>query len=298
MPANAKHLQGDFSDLLELPNPAQYQIYDPLTTRPDPANPSRMIRDPFPNNIIPRDRIFNPDGSYKNPLMALYSQMVPQPNQNFVENGQQPTGNFYQGGQPDSPKSHQYGFRRRLQRSREGSLLLPHQRHHVPRVRERLDLPSIRTRRCACIPPTARGISGRTPARGRATMGTTVIDTSVRHEPLQPGRQVPRPEAVQADRRRPAVLPRRVLLDQRRLHPARDRHRRLSGDRRRPRRTAIPPRTCRPSRRLTSVNGRAHAARRHRRAPRAARPHRRRQPLGPVDVRPHLHAAVQRRERR
>jgi hypothetical protein len=111
VPANANHLRGDFSDLLRLPNPAQYQIYDPLTTRPDPANPSRMIRDPFPNNIIPRDRIFNPDGSYKNPLMGLYANLVPQPNQNFVENGQQPTGNFYQGGQPDSPVSHQYGFR-------------------------------------------------------------------------------------------------------------------------------------------------------------------------------------------
>ena len=48
---------------------------------------------------------------YKNPLMGLYSKMVPKPNQNFVENGQQPTGNFYQGGQPDSPKSQQYGFR-------------------------------------------------------------------------------------------------------------------------------------------------------------------------------------------
>ncbi|HEU4890455.1 MAG TPA: carboxypeptidase-like regulatory domain-containing protein [Vicinamibacterales bacterium] len=111
VPANAKHLRGDFSDLLLLPNPAQYQIYDPLTTRPDPSNPSRMIRDPFPNNVIPTNRIFNADGSYKNPLMALYAKLVPQPNQNFVETGQQPTGNFYQGGQPDSPKSHQYGFR-------------------------------------------------------------------------------------------------------------------------------------------------------------------------------------------
>jgi len=111
VPANAKHLQGDFSDLLSLPNPAQYQIYDPLTTRPDPANPSRMIRDPFPNNIIPRNRIFNSDGSYKNPLMGQYARLVPQPNQNFIENGQQPAGNFYQGGQPDSPVSHQYGFR-------------------------------------------------------------------------------------------------------------------------------------------------------------------------------------------
>ena len=111
VPANAKHLEGDFSDLLKLPNPAQYQIYDPLTTRPDPTNPSRMIRDPFPNNVIPRERIFNADGKYKNPLMALYSKLVPHPNQNFVENGQQPVGNFYQGGQPDSPKSQQYGFR-------------------------------------------------------------------------------------------------------------------------------------------------------------------------------------------
>jgi hypothetical protein len=111
VPANERHLQGDFSDLLRLPNPAQYQIYDPLTTRPDPTNPGRMIRDPFPNNIIPRDRIFNPDGTYRNPLMNLYSRMIPKPNQNFLENGQQPLNNFYRGGEPDSPKSQQYGFR-------------------------------------------------------------------------------------------------------------------------------------------------------------------------------------------
>ena len=47
-----------------------------------------MIRTPFANNIIPEDRIFNADGTYKNPLMALYSKMVPKPNQNFVEDGQ------------------------------------------------------------------------------------------------------------------------------------------------------------------------------------------------------------------
>src|SRR5581483_9711511 len=38
-------------------------IYDPLTTRPDPANPSRTIRDPFPNNTIPSTR-FNPVSVY------------------------------------------------------------------------------------------------------------------------------------------------------------------------------------------------------------------------------------------
>jgi len=33
------------------------QIYDPATTRPDPANPARLIRDPFVGNIIPANRI-------------------------------------------------------------------------------------------------------------------------------------------------------------------------------------------------------------------------------------------------
>jgi hypothetical protein len=40
--------------------PAQYQIYDPLTVRPDPANPNRFIRSPFVNKIIPANRIVNP----------------------------------------------------------------------------------------------------------------------------------------------------------------------------------------------------------------------------------------------
>jgi len=32
-------------------------IYDPATTRPDPLRPGQFIRDPFPNNVIPADRI-------------------------------------------------------------------------------------------------------------------------------------------------------------------------------------------------------------------------------------------------
>ena len=80
-------------------------------------------------------------------------------------------------------------------------------------------------------------------------MGSTVLDTSFADQSLQPGRQVPRPEAVQADRRRAAVLPRRLLLDARRLHAAVDQHRRLSGHSAADCRTATPPRTCRGSRR-------------------------------------------------
>ena len=47
------HLRGDFSDLLAI-DPVRYQIYDPLTVRPDPARPGFFIRDPFPGNIVPR----------------------------------------------------------------------------------------------------------------------------------------------------------------------------------------------------------------------------------------------------
>jgi hypothetical protein len=104
VPANAAHLNGDFSDLLRLPNPAQYQIYDPLTVRPDPANPNRFIRSPFPNNIIPANRIVNP-------LYNLYKQMVPTPNQNLIENGTTPSNNYYRGGEPDKPVSTLYAGR-------------------------------------------------------------------------------------------------------------------------------------------------------------------------------------------
>ncbi|MFB3901949.1 MAG: TonB-dependent receptor domain-containing protein [Acidobacteriota bacterium] len=50
-----KMRNGDFSDLLALgPN---YQIYDPATTKPDPTDKSRFIREPLAGNIIPANRI-------------------------------------------------------------------------------------------------------------------------------------------------------------------------------------------------------------------------------------------------
>src|SRR5688572_24027508 len=120
VPANRKHLEGDFSDLLLLPSGAgattptghhQYQIFDPLTTRPDPLRPGSVIRDPFPGNIIPKDRFMNPDGSYKNPAFGLYQAMVPAPNQNFVSPTTQPVNNYYRAAEPDQPHNTQASFR-------------------------------------------------------------------------------------------------------------------------------------------------------------------------------------------
>jgi hypothetical protein len=46
---------GDFSELLALG--PQYQIFDPATTRPHPTIAGRFVRDPFPGNVIPQNRI-------------------------------------------------------------------------------------------------------------------------------------------------------------------------------------------------------------------------------------------------
>jgi trimeric autotransporter adhesin len=46
----AEERRGDFSG-------RDITLYDPLTTRPDPAAPGRFARDPFPGNRIPADRL-------------------------------------------------------------------------------------------------------------------------------------------------------------------------------------------------------------------------------------------------
>ena len=104
LPTSAKELAGDFSDLLLLPNPAQYIIYDPLTTRPDPARAGHVIRDPFPGNIIPADRITNP-------LYKLYSGFLPTPNENPTSNQVEAINNFFDASQPDPLKSHVFSAR-------------------------------------------------------------------------------------------------------------------------------------------------------------------------------------------
>ncbi len=58
---------------------AQYQnaIYDPVTSRADPSNSAAVIRDPFPNNVIPMNRI-NPSAP------ALLNKYYPLPNLNVA----------------------------------------------------------------------------------------------------------------------------------------------------------------------------------------------------------------------
>lgn len=60
----ADELNGDFSK-------SGITIYDPLTTRANPAKPGEFIRDPFPGNKIPANRI--------NPVAKAVSQYFPKP---------------------------------------------------------------------------------------------------------------------------------------------------------------------------------------------------------------------------
>lgn len=50
-------LNGDLSDI-------SAQIYNPFTTRPDPANPGEYLRDPFPGNQIPQNLLSQPMVDY------------------------------------------------------------------------------------------------------------------------------------------------------------------------------------------------------------------------------------------
>jgi hypothetical protein len=60
----AMERSGDFSQ-------SAFTLYDPLTTRPDPADPSRFRRDPFPGNRIPAERL--------NPVAMALLKYVPMP---------------------------------------------------------------------------------------------------------------------------------------------------------------------------------------------------------------------------
>jgi hypothetical protein len=97
------HLRGDFSDLLAI-DPVRYQIYDPLSVRPDPNRQGFFIRDAFPGNIIPANRIINP-------MYQHYVKLLPTPNNNPTNPRLEPISNYRIWTYTDPIKSHIYGTR-------------------------------------------------------------------------------------------------------------------------------------------------------------------------------------------
>jgi hypothetical protein len=77
---------GDFSRLL-LSDASRYQVYDPLTVRPDPARAGHVIREPFAGNILPASRLANP-------AYNAYNRIMPVPNNDPTNPKQDPLNNF------------------------------------------------------------------------------------------------------------------------------------------------------------------------------------------------------------
>jgi len=87
---------GDFSKLLQVAvNPARYQVYDPLTTRPDPARAGHVIRTPFAGNILPRAR-------FQNPMYEFYIKRMPVPNNDPTDPRLEPVNNYLATGMPNN----------------------------------------------------------------------------------------------------------------------------------------------------------------------------------------------------
>lgn len=87
---------GDFSGLLNVAvNPSRYQVYDPLTTRPDPARPGHFIRTPFAGNILPKQR-------FQNPMYDFYTKRMPLPNNDPTDPKLEPLNNYLATGMPNN----------------------------------------------------------------------------------------------------------------------------------------------------------------------------------------------------
>lgn len=99
----AANREGDFSQLLNVDS-RRYQIYDPLSVRPDPARPSHYIRQPFSGNIVPKSRIINP--AYK-----FFSTMLPGANNSPADPKAEPSRNHITYASPYQEKYDAYANR-------------------------------------------------------------------------------------------------------------------------------------------------------------------------------------------
>lgn len=85
---------GDFSAWLPI-DAVRYTVYDPVTTRPDPARAGHVVRTPFPGNILPRSRMTNP-------MYATYTRMMPIANNNPTNPRLEFVNNYLATGMPNN----------------------------------------------------------------------------------------------------------------------------------------------------------------------------------------------------
>jgi len=87
--------EGNFSRLLQV-DPVRYQVYDPVSTHPDPARPGFYVRDPFAGNLIPKSRIIFPT------MYNFYTARMPVPNNDPDDPRKEPVNNYIASGMPNN----------------------------------------------------------------------------------------------------------------------------------------------------------------------------------------------------
>jgi hypothetical protein len=93
VPTNAMR-EGDFSALLPI-DAVRYQVYDPVSTRRDPARAGHWVRTPFPGNVLPRSRMVNP-------MYDFYTKRLPVANNNPTDPLREPVNNYIASGMPNN----------------------------------------------------------------------------------------------------------------------------------------------------------------------------------------------------
>ncbi len=164
----------------------------------------------------------NANGTYKNPLFALYRDMIPAPNQNFVEQGAIPTEQLLPGRRAEPDERVELRRPRRLQRVARSDRFFfryagttfheqlgdwtyesPNPKYHGMHVNDK-------TRYSWAYTGNWTKVTGFERVR-HAVFGQSLLRRSA----------APGPAQVQADRRRSSELPRRVLQRGEQLHDAR-----------------------------------------------------------------------------
>jgi hypothetical protein len=93
VPTNAMR-NGDFSSLLPV-DAVRYQVYDPASTRPDPARAGHWVRTPFAGNILPRSRMTSP-------IYDFYTKRLPIANNDPTDPRREPVNNYLATGMPNN----------------------------------------------------------------------------------------------------------------------------------------------------------------------------------------------------
>ena len=210
----------------------------------------------------------NANGTYKNPLFALYKDMIPAPNQNFVEQGQIPTEQLLPGRRAEPDERVELRRPHRLQRARRAtasSSAYAGTTFHEQLGDWTYESPN----------PKYHGlhVNDKTRASWAYTgnwtkvMGSTVVRHPVLGQSLLRRSAAPGHARVQAHRRRSSELPRRVLQRGRQVHDARHQRRRHTRASRTPPTAALDATQHPGTEQHHEREGRPHAARRRRLSP-------------------------------